>query len=700
MFEPMGELREATQHEKLLSWPTPQDYNEAVQSPAFCFNDADLKSGVTELNEFGLPRPISGGFASVYHVRQGAREFAVRCFLSRVSNLQYRYEAVTEHLRTHAAPWAVPSSFIAEGMLVGTTWYPILKMEWVKGPTLGSWIEANLSNPQKLHMMRASFQRVAMELQQQGIAHGDLQPANIIVMEDNTLRLVDYDGMYVPALAGARANELGHKNFQHPLRSATDFDGALDNFSAWLISTALEILAVDPSLWHTLNCGDDALLFRHADLVDSDHSYTFSVLEAHENPEIVWRARLIRTLARGPLSAVPSLHCHVEPDTALPPVEYVAPPVVSADIANFQIVPRELHKPRKRRRKSKVGGGAMAMIPAQLAAGFALDSARNRKVVLYPCLVLAALVMVGVVTMRLLSPDMFAYDWIVRQFTPAGVNLFNDAHADWDRGDIYKADIKFTGIIEHFSDPNFGLNRSQLIEAYVHKSQIAHRLGKRPEAKYNLRMAQRLSRETTQTAADQGLQYNDDYFAYQNVVYDIGSIDPELLASRVEQLLAKNPDLARIQPWEMGRLFVLLNEEDTDRAIKFWNAWQGAVTADGYGGDLFYDMVNLAFVEAAGWAESDDKDSQQDGKKLYEMIYKLASTNAVDYSINDQVDALWGMYYVANRDAAKNKKEIARLREAILNAGGRTVYEDDFTLYKTAPPARSYNPDRYHSLDN
>jgi|GEM_PF-1677083 len=47
-------------------WPTPQDYNEAIQTPRACFVDNDLKGSIIEVNPMGLPRSASGNFASVY----------------------------------------------------------------------------------------------------------------------------------------------------------------------------------------------------------------------------------------------------------------------------------------------------------------------------------------------------------------------------------------------------------------------------------------------------------------------------------------------------------------------------------------------------------------------------------------------------------------------------------------------------------
>jgi hypothetical protein len=32
-----------------MGWPTPQDYNEAIQNPRICFDDPELKSGQPEV---------------------------------------------------------------------------------------------------------------------------------------------------------------------------------------------------------------------------------------------------------------------------------------------------------------------------------------------------------------------------------------------------------------------------------------------------------------------------------------------------------------------------------------------------------------------------------------------------------------------------------------------------------------------------
>ena len=72
---------------------------------------------------------------------------------------------------------------------------------------------------------------VAAELSQEQIAHGDLQHANIMVTPDGKLKLVDYDGMCVPALVGAESLEFGTPPYQHPQRNK-----AYGSPCGWMIS--------------------------------------------------------------------------------------------------------------------------------------------------------------------------------------------------------------------------------------------------------------------------------------------------------------------------------------------------------------------------------------------------------------------------------------------------------------------------------
>jgi hypothetical protein len=122
------------------------------------------------------------------------------------------------------------------------------------------------------------FREMTRTLSVLGVAHGDLQHGNILVT-NGELRLIDYDGIFLPALTGMEASEFGHKNFQHPDRHNASFDGRLDRFSSIVIYTALVAVSADHSLWDRFN-NDENLLFRAPDFTSNGSSELFRILLA------------------------------------------------------------------------------------------------------------------------------------------------------------------------------------------------------------------------------------------------------------------------------------------------------------------------------------------------------------------------------------------------------------------------------------
>lgn len=260
-----------------MAWPTMQEYQEALQAPRICFRDADLRDAKPVLDRLGLPKPISGGFASVYQLQQGGRQWAVRCFLRYHQDQERRYDALAAFLEDKHLPYMVRFEFLRQGILVRGSWYPVLKMEWVAGETLDSFVSRNLGNPALLTTTAERFASIVEDLRRHGIAHGDLQHGNILVT-DQALKLIDYDGMYVPGLGGMLSHELGHRNYQHPNRTEHHFGPYLDNFSAWVIYLSLLAIAQDPGLWGRLHTADEYLLFKREDFEAPFSSDAFTIL--------------------------------------------------------------------------------------------------------------------------------------------------------------------------------------------------------------------------------------------------------------------------------------------------------------------------------------------------------------------------------------------------------------------------------------
>jgi hypothetical protein len=268
-----------------LFWPSPQDYNESVQNPDSAFLDEDLCKSAVETNSLGMPKAVSGSFASVYHLKGPQRDWAVRCFLFPLKDQQLRYAILSRHLAIASTKAIVEFSFVENGIRAGKKIFPILKMEWVEGLSLNNYVENNLANRSKLAALRLAFREMVSDLRQSRIAHGDLQHGNILVREDE-LVLVDYDGMFVPELARFHSAELGHPNYQHPKRAGKHFGLFLDNFAGWLIDTSLLCLAEDSFLWDQFSGGDECLLFRRCDLLSPQDSPLFSYLSRHSSRQV------------------------------------------------------------------------------------------------------------------------------------------------------------------------------------------------------------------------------------------------------------------------------------------------------------------------------------------------------------------------------------------------------------------------------
>lgn len=263
----------------IQTWPLNIDFTIAVQNPQLCFADPDLKQALTSKNSRGRVLLWSGNFATVYKLTKGDRCWAVRCFTrTPQSDVQQRYQAISEYLAKHQIPYLVNFEFIAQGILVKGEWYPILKMDWVQGVELDRYIGEYLDDSQVLLRLDRQLQELQKDLQKVGIAHGDLQHGNIMVDDQGELKLVDYDGMYVPALHGAPPLEIGHPNYQPPQRSPKDFSDRLDDFSFAVISLSLRALANEPNLWENFHEDNKNLIFRQNDFQEPELSPVFQAI--------------------------------------------------------------------------------------------------------------------------------------------------------------------------------------------------------------------------------------------------------------------------------------------------------------------------------------------------------------------------------------------------------------------------------------
>src|SRR5262245_40527983 len=102
-----------------MTWATVTDYSEAIQHPALCFRDDDLRQGEVAAGALGLPVLYAGNFAAVFQVCDAhGRAWAVKCFTREVPGLRERYQAVSDHLAQAKIPFTVDFQYLEQGILV------------------------------------------------------------------------------------------------------------------------------------------------------------------------------------------------------------------------------------------------------------------------------------------------------------------------------------------------------------------------------------------------------------------------------------------------------------------------------------------------------------------------------------------------------------------------------------------------------
>jgi hypothetical protein len=292
-----------------MGWPIASDYDDAIQNPQSCFEDTDLGGASVVLSPLGAPWVDSGSFASVYQlVTHSGTRYAVRCFLRQTKDQRRRYEIFANYMENCRPPFLTKFDYLQKGIRVGTEWYPIVKMEWVEGRTLDGYIGCNLRHPSRLAELMAQFQRIVQALRGLHAAHGDLQHGNMLITTAGAMRLVDYDGVFVPPIAdecGHKSPELGHPNYQHPNRTPDDFDENLDNFSALVIYLSLRALYQDPSLWDEYYTGQNLIL--SAENYKNSADSIFTRLTASPEPGTKALATILQNLCKKPVEVIPTL---------------------------------------------------------------------------------------------------------------------------------------------------------------------------------------------------------------------------------------------------------------------------------------------------------------------------------------------------------------------------------------------------------
>ena len=252
-----------------MTYPLISEYVEAVSNAEDNFDKLRNLRPVTDDN--GNPVMTSGNFAVVFKMRDEKNDklYAVKCFLKDQPNRAGNYRMIAEELEYVSSSFLTKFQYLDNELFVDAAHadgeeFPVLLMDWVEGTNLDLYIRQHLHDSYQLHLLAYQFSRLALWLMPQPFAHGDLKPDNIMVREDGTLVLIDYDGMFVPAMKGQKAREMGSPDFCHPARTEDTFNEHIDDFSLASILLSLRVIAEEPALLEKYGAAD-RLLFSEKD---------------------------------------------------------------------------------------------------------------------------------------------------------------------------------------------------------------------------------------------------------------------------------------------------------------------------------------------------------------------------------------------------------------------------------------------------
>ena len=268
-----------------MQYPLISEYVQAISCAQDNLDELSYLEPVMDYNE--EPLHSSGAFAVVFKMRDinSGKYFALKCFTEDQKKRRESYEKITEELAHVESPYVISVNYFEKELFVNSsctseTEFPVLLMDWVEGSTMESYISMNYHNINSIKWLAYRFCKLASWLRSQSFAHGDIKPDNIMVEPNGNLVLIDYDGMYVPAMKGQKSPTLGSRDYSHPLRNVSDFNETIDDFSLASMALSLKLLSLDTDLYSRY-ATSDGMLLRKTDYLDLSRSKVLSVIHKY-----------------------------------------------------------------------------------------------------------------------------------------------------------------------------------------------------------------------------------------------------------------------------------------------------------------------------------------------------------------------------------------------------------------------------------
>ena len=325
-----------------MQYPLISEYVRAIQDAS---NNLDkLAHLVPVLDDHGEPYRSSGAFAVVFKMKdeQTGKCYALKCFTEEQEGRAEAYRQIADELEFVDSSYIISVKYLDKEIFVDSSCeedeFPVLLMDWIDGETMENYIAENYQDKYAMAMLCYRFCKMAAWLRSQPFAHGDIKPDNIMLLPDGNLTLIDYDGMFVPAMKGQKSPTIGTKDFSHPQRTVDDFDETIDDFALASIALSLKAISLKPSLLDEYGAAD-RLLFSVNDYNKLCKINLWKKLSKIKNMEIKKLQTCLRLAENRQNYDNLLISCVKEPtkDTTLEKVDFLKARAISAVCSSRQL---------------------------------------------------------------------------------------------------------------------------------------------------------------------------------------------------------------------------------------------------------------------------------------------------------------------------------------------------------------------------
>lgn len=228
-----------------MQYPLISEYIEAISDSE---NFATLTDLRPVLDDNGNPIMSSGNFAVVFQMVNicDNKFYALKCFTREQEGREWAYQRICDYFEGIESEYLINVRYVENELFVDTTQsddceFPILIMDWIEGKTLDKYV---FSIPYyRRAVVYFKFLVFSDWLLNQEFAHGDLKPDNIIIDKKGDIKIIDYDGMYIPSMNGEPSREHGSPDYRHPAKKYDVLDTSIDDFAIAVIRLSLSCIA-------------------------------------------------------------------------------------------------------------------------------------------------------------------------------------------------------------------------------------------------------------------------------------------------------------------------------------------------------------------------------------------------------------------------------------------------------------------------